>query len=126
MTSACGDRLDVDYFDGIWRQPHAVQMWVEQGMLHLVGKAVIRQIPLGQVQWSALSDGRAPRKALLPDDGKVCAQDIAGWDQWQQAHQPKLAAHARARSSAKWTVIAVSLLLAVAVWGYGCTWHIRP
>ncbi|MDE2595182.1 MAG: hypothetical protein KGL57_13185, partial [Burkholderiales bacterium] len=57
MSTACchSSRLDVAYFDGTWRQPHAVQMWIEHGMLQLAGKGVIRQIPLGLVQWSSPS-----------------------------------------------------------------------
>lgn len=126
MTSAGSGRLDVNYFDGAWRQPHAVQMWVEQGMLQLAGKDVIRQIPLGSVQWPALSGAQECRSALLPRGGRVYAQDADSWDRWQQVHQAKLAAHSSAQSSATWSAIAISLLLAVSVWGYGCSWPIRP
>lgn len=74
-------RLSVHYGDGVHARVHRVHMWVEHGMLQLVGDGLIRQVPLSRVRWSG-PQGSGLRFAHFTDGGGIQALDPAAWDQW--------------------------------------------
>lgn len=111
-------KLMVNYFDGQTSRPHEVSIWLEQGMLQMSGPHLIRQVPLGQVQWSERTRHGA-RVAHFADGGTVQALDDGAWDNWVRTQGLGDSLAAKVHQSWRWTWLATSVLLVVAVLGYG-------
>lgn len=109
--------LMVDYFDGRSARAHRVRMWIDKGMLQLAGRDLIRQVPLGEVQWPERTR-HGIRLAHFNDGGSVQALDSAGWDDWCRAHQLGESLVVRAQQSWRWSMVAVALLVMVTIMGY--------
>ncbi|WP_052162672.1 M48 family metallopeptidase [Aquabacterium sp. NJ1] len=115
MTSA--RQLSVAYFDGLTARAQPVLMWVEPGMLQLSGAGLIRQVPLNKVQWSERTRHGA-RMAHFADGGTIQAVNPADWDSWLDHHDLGAPLSVRAHQSWRWTMLATTVLLMVAVMGY--------
>jgi len=116
MTSP-GIHLMVDYFDGHSARAHRVQMWIENGMLQLSGRDLIRQIPLPKVQWPERTR-HGFRLAHIADGGSIQALDANDWDDWIRQHHLGEKLVVRAQQSWRWTIVATCVLLMVTVMGY--------
>ncbi|MGC4060036.1 MAG: M48 family metallopeptidase [Aquabacterium sp.] len=112
-----GSRLSVDYFDGHTARAHRVQMWMENGMLQLAGRDLIRQVPLSKVQWPERTR-HGFRLAHIADGGSIQALDASDWDTWTRQHKLGEPLVVKAQQSWRWTVVATCLLLTVTVLGY--------
>jgi Zn-dependent protease with chaperone function len=112
-----GSRLSVDYFDGHTARAHRVQMWMENGMLQLAGRDLIRQVPLSKVQWPERTR-HGFRLAHIVDGGSIQALDANDWDAWTKLHKLGEPLVVTAQQSWRWTVVATCLLLTVTVMGY--------
>lgn len=110
-------RLSVDYFDGQRAKAHRVSMWIENGMLQLSGRELIRQVPMSKVDWPERTRYGA-RQAHFADGGSVQALRESDWDDWLKAHRPDEALVVRVQQSWRWTMLATVLLLMVTVMGY--------
>lgn len=110
-------QLSVAYFDGLTARAQPVLMWVEPGMLQLSGAGLIRQVPLNKVQWSERTRHGA-RMAHFTDGGTIQAVNAADWDSWLDHHELGAPLSARAHQSWRWTMLATTVLLMVAVMGY--------
>jgi Zn-dependent protease with chaperone function len=110
-------RLSVDYFDGHTARAHRVQMWMENGMLQLAGRDLIRQVPLSKVQWPERTR-HGFRLAHIADGGSIQAIDTNDWDAWTRLHKLDEPLVVTAQQSWRWTVVATCLLLTVTVMGY--------
>jgi Zn-dependent protease with chaperone function len=110
-------RLMVDYFDGHSARAHRVQMWMENGMLQLSGRDLIRQVQLSKVQWPERTR-HGFRLAHITDGGSIQALDANEWDAWTRQHQLGEALVVRAQQSWRWTFVATCVLLMVTVMGY--------
>lgn len=116
MTSA--RQLSVAYFDGLSARAQPVLIWVEPGMLQLSGAGLMKQVPLGKVQWSERTRHGA-RMAHFADGGTIQATNAADWDSWLDHHDLGAPLGARAHQSWRWTLLATAFLLIVAIMGYG-------
>lgn len=116
-TSATSTRLSVDYFDGHSARAHRVSMWIENGMLQLSGRELIRQVPLAKVNWPERTRYGA-RQAHFADGGTVQGLSESDWDNWVRAHRLGEPLVVRAQQSWRWTMVATVLLLMVTVMGY--------
>ena len=116
MPRSC-KRLAVDYFDGHGGQPHRMQMWIENGMLQLAGRDLIRQVPLPQVQWPEGARHGA-RMARIEDGAAICALDPGRWDAWRRENGLSASPAVRAQQSGRWSLVAAALLAVVTVMGY--------
>ena len=110
-------QLSVAYFDGLTARAQPVLMWVEPGMLQLSGAGLIRQVPLNKVQWSERTRHGA-RLAHFSDGGTIQAVNAADWDSWLDHHDLGAPLSARAHQSWRWTMLATTVLLMVAIMGY--------
>lgn len=110
-------QLSVAYFDGLTARAQPVLMWVERGMLQLSGPGLIRQVPLNKVQWSERTRHGA-RLAHFTDGGTIQAVNPADWDRWLDHHDLGTPLSTRAHQSWRWTMLATTVLLMVAVMGY--------
>lgn len=110
-------QLSVAYFDGLTARAQPVLMWVEPGMLQLSGPGLIRQVPLNKVQWSERTRHGA-RMAHFNDGGTIQAVNPADWDSWLDHHDLGAPLSVRAHQSWRWTMLATTVLLMVAVMGY--------
>lgn len=110
-------QLSVAYFDGLTARAQPVLMWVEPGMLQLSGAGLIRQVPLNKVQWSERTRHGA-RMAHFADGGTIQAVNAADWDSWLDHHDLGTPLSARAHQSWRWTMLATTVLLVVAIMGY--------
>lgn len=119
-------RLSANYFDGHSARAHPVQLWIENDMLQLVGRDLIRQVPLAKVQWPERTRHGA-RLAHFADGGAIEALDAAQWDAWSRDQHVGETLVAQAQQSWRWTMVATALLLMVTVMGYwwGLPWAAR-
>ncbi len=85
---AATPRLLVDLVDPQRAQVQPVRIWIEGGLLQIAGPLLLRQVPLGQVDWDPVTprpEGVSPQRALrLPDGSWLCATDASAWDEWAQ------------------------------------------
>ena len=109
--------LPVDYFDGHSARAHRVRMWIENGMLQLAGRDLIRQVPLNDVQWPERTRHGA-RLAHFKDGGAVQALDSATWDSWCREQRIGESLVVLAQQSWRWSMVAMALLVIVTVMGY--------
>jgi len=116
-TPAPATRLLVDYFDGLSARAHRVSMWIENDMLQLAGRDLIRQVPLAKVQWPERTR-HGFRQAHFADGGQVQALDAQQWDTWANQHGLGDKLVVRAQQSWRWTLLATVLLLLVTGMGY--------
>lgn len=112
-----GKRIHVAYFDGRSARAQPMQMWVEDGMLQLAGRLLIRQVPLDQVRWSEASR-QGVRRADLPDGGSVQGEDPTAWDAWCTAQGLRPSLVVRLQGSWHWAWFAVLALLALGALSY--------
>lgn len=110
-------QLSAAYFDGLTARAQPVLMWLEPGMLQLSGAGLIRQVPLIKVQWSERTRHGA-RMAHFADGGTIQAVNAADWDNWLDHHDLGTPLSARAHQSWRWTMLATTVLLMVAIMGY--------
>jgi Zn-dependent protease with chaperone function len=109
--------LPVDYFDGHTARAHRVQMWIDQGMLQLSGRDLIRQVPLKEVRWPERTR-HGMRLAHFSNGGSVQALDSTRWDAWCREHQLGESLVVLAQQSWRWSMVAATLLILVTVMGY--------
>lgn len=115
--TAPATRLQVDYFDGRSARAHRMQMWIENDMLQLSGKDLIRQVPLGEVLWPERTR-HGIRLAHFEDGGSVQALDAAAWDAWCRDNSLGESLVVKAQQSWRWSMVAAALLVMVTVMGY--------
>lgn len=112
--------LPAQYFDGHQARPHAVELWLHEGVLHVRGDAVALQVPERSIQWPERTR-HGGRTATFADGGMVQALDVAQWDAWVQASGRHESWVVRAqqswRSVAAFSAVLVALLVGLQQWG---------
>lgn len=109
--------LQVDYFDGHSARAHRVRMWIENGMLQLAGRDLIRQVPLADVRWPERTR-HGMRLAHIQDGGAIQALDSSDWDAWCRGQRLGESLVVVAQQSWRWSMVAAALLVMVTVMGY--------
>lgn len=106
-------RLAAAYFDGATPGIRPVQIWIESGMLEILGADVIRQIPLGQTSWAACG-ATGERTAIFRGGGGLRPLHLHAWDEWLRRHGLNKWAHAAQRpTTSHWIAITSTVLLTI-------------
>ncbi|MDT9000859.1 M48 family metallopeptidase [Paucibacter sp. APW11] len=113
-------RLQVDYFDGSSARAQPVEIWLDQGQLHLHSALLQRQYRQREVRWAErLRHGQ--RQTQLPDGGLLISADAGAWDAWASASglgQPLAMRWAQHWGHVLLALLALVLLL-FALWRWG-------
>ena len=110
-------QVDADYFDGQRAQRHRVLLAVEDGMLHVQGEDIDRQVPLSALRVSEPM-GEAPRLIKFPDGAhcEVRDHDTLNAMLREQGHTDSWVVRMQARWG--WALAAVVLTVATVFAGY--------
>ena len=85
MPTAAPEPLEVVYFDGKSARAQTVNIYLDQGVLHIFNLAFSLAVPVSEVQWPERTR-HGKRLAPLAGGGTLQCADCQAWDAWCQAH----------------------------------------
>ncbi|MCV2370294.1 M48 family metallopeptidase [Roseateles oligotrophus] len=119
-------RLRLVYFDGRSARAQSAEIWLEQGLLHVLvaandGAPSQRQYPCKAIQWPE-RQRHGERQVQLPDGGLLSCAESQAWDSWAQSSG--LLDSALVRWMQSWRRVGLSLLLLLALLTSAWRWGI--
>lgn len=129
-------RVLVQLSDERLAEPQVVRMWIEGGLLQIAGPLLLRQVPLGQVQWQPgaqppgwPTSARAQRAIRLPDGSWLSAIHPGDWDAWLRHRDARGRLALTLRHNIRrglWPMWACCVALPVLGLAVGAAWWMRP